>query len=224
LFMWDSRFPTLEEQAFGPILSDQEMHMSLDHLLRRLKGIAEYQMLFDAAFPGVGITKETVAKSIATYERTIVSGRAPFDAWIEGDEAAISEDAKAGFALFNTKAKCSSCHNGWNFTDDSSHDIGLPSMDVGRGQFLPDVDKMQHAFKTPGLREISRRAPYMHDGSISSLEAVVQHYNTGGIARPSRSDAINELHLTEEECRKLVSFLKTLTSDTGPTTIPVLPR
>ena len=76
--------------------------------------------------------------------------------------------AKRGFALFNTKAQCSSCHEGWNFTNDGFQDIGLPSDDVGRGKFVPGVVKMQHAFKTPGLREITRRSPYMHDGSLAT--------------------------------------------------------
>jgi hypothetical protein len=121
--------------------------------------------------PKQGIAPETIAKAIATYERTVVSGRAPFDEWIEGNEKAITEEAKRGFLTFNTKGKCSSCHSGWNFTDDSFHDIGLASEDIGRGKFLAGVVKMEHAFKTPGLREITRRGPYMHDGSTPTLEA-----------------------------------------------------
>ena len=89
----------------------------------------------------------------------MVSERAPFDAWIDGNEKAISEEAKRGFALFNGKAQCSACHEGWNFTNEGFQDIGLPSDDIGRGQFLPDVIKMQHAFKTPSLREIIAPQP-----------------------------------------------------------------
>src|SRR5215467_7180342 len=131
------------------------MNLPIDQLLEKLKGIPEYQPLFRAAFPKDGLTPESVAKALATYERTVVSGRAPFDAWIEGDEKAISEDAKRGFTLFNTKAGCANCHSGWNFTDDSFHDIGLSDADIGRGKQMPTVEKMQHAFKTPGLREIT---------------------------------------------------------------------
>jgi cytochrome c peroxidase len=192
-------------------------------MIARLKAIPEYAPLFQAAFPNEGISEDTVAKAIATYERTVVSGRAPFDAWIAGDEKAIPEAAKRGFALFNTKARCTACHAGWNLTDDSFHDIGLADPDIGRSKFLPVV-KMQHAFKTPGLREIGRRGPYMHDGSIVTLEAVVEHYDRGGLARESRSEMIKPLGLTAQEKADLVAFMKTLTSDIDPTTVPTLPR
>src|SRR5262252_4906159 len=119
IFMWDGRAGSLEEQALGPIKTDVEMNLPIDQLIERLKAIPEYGPLFNAAFPGGGISPEHIAKAIATYERTVVSGRAPFDAWIEGDENAISAEAKRGFVLFNTKAACTQCHSGWNFTDDS---------------------------------------------------------------------------------------------------------
>ena len=224
IFMWDGRLATLEEQALGPIESPGEMNMPIDRLMARLESIAEYKPLFEAAFPGEGMKVKTLARAIATYERTVVSERAPFDAWIEGDEKAIPEDAKRGFALFNGKAQCAACHEGWNFTNEGFQDIGLPSEDIGRGQFLPGVIKMQHAFKTPGLREIGRRGPYMHDGSLATLEQVIDHYDHAGVVRPSRSDLMRPLGLTAQEKSELVAFLKTLTSDLGPTAVPVLPR
>jgi cytochrome c peroxidase len=224
IFMWDGRAASLEEQALGPIKAAAEMNLPLDRLLDRLKKISGYVSLFQAVFPEQGITESNVASAIATYERTVVSGRAPFDAWIDGDERAISEAAKRGFVLFNAKARCSSCHSGWNLTDDSFHDIGLPDADIGRGTQMPDVEKMQHAFKTPGLREITRRAPFMHDGATATLEAVVAHYDDGGNARPSRSELITPLGLSEQEKSDLVTFMKTLASDISPTTVPVLPR
>ncbi|MGH9204733.1 MAG: cytochrome-c peroxidase, partial [Vicinamibacterales bacterium] len=193
-------------------------------LLNRLKAIGEYVALFNTAFPGEGITPKNIAKAIATYERTVISGRAPFDAWIDGDERAISEAAKRGFTLFNTKAQCNECHSGWNFTDDSFHDIGLAGDDIGRGKQLPNIVKMQQAFKTPGLRNIDRRYPYMHDGSVATLEAVIGHYNTGGIQRPSLSDEMKPLGLTAQEEADLVEFLKTLTSEDPPVQYVTLPR
>jgi cytochrome c peroxidase len=223
VFMWDGRLANLEEQALGPIQSPGEMNMPIEQLMARLASIAEYKPLFAEAFPGEDMSAKTLAKAIATYERTVVSERAPFDDWIEGNEQAISEDAKRGFALFNGKAQCSSCHEGWNFTNDGFQDIGLPSEDVGRGKFLA-VLKMQHAFKTPGLREITRRSPYMHDGSIATLEQVVEHYDSGGVERRSRSDLIKPLGLAPQEKADLVAFLKTLTSNLDPTGVPVLPR
>jgi len=224
IFMWDGRAGSLEEQALGPIKADVEMNMPIEQLLEKLKGIAEYGPLFHAAFPKEGMSPETIAKAIATYERTVVSGRAPFDAWIEGDEKAIGDDAKRGFAVFNGKAACMNCHSGWNFTDDSFHDIGLSDADIGRGKFLPSIVKMQQAFKTPNLREIGRRGPYMHDGSVATLEAVIDHYDDGGINRPSRSELMKPLALSSREKADLVAFMKTLTSDMDPTTVPVLPR
>lgn len=224
IFMWDGRLATLEDQALGPIQAAGEMNMPLDHLMQRLSGIPDYKPLFEAAFPREGMTPKTLAKAIATYERTVVSERAPFDAWIDGDEKAISEEAKRGFALFNGKAQCMTCYEGWNFTNDGFQDIGLPSKDVGRGEFAPGVIKMQHAFKTPGLREITRRAPFMHDGSLATLEQVIDHYDSGGVDRPSRSDLMRPLGLTAQEKSDLVAFLKTLTSNLTPTAAPVLPR
>jgi cytochrome c peroxidase len=224
VFMWDGRAANLEEQALGPIQSPVEMNMPIERLMERLASIAEYKSLFATAFPEEGVTPSTLASAIATYERTVVSDQSPFDAWVEGNEKAISAEAKRGFAVFNTKGQCSSCHEGWNFTNDGFHDIGLAGDDAGRGQFLPRIPKMQHAFKTPGLREIGRRAPYMHDGSIATLEQVVEHYDRGGIDRPSRSDLIAPLGLTPDEKTALVAFLKTLSSNPSPTTMPTLPR
>ncbi|WP_245305535.1 cytochrome c peroxidase [Bradyrhizobium sp. LTSP857] len=194
IYMWDGRLPTLEDQALGPIQSPGEMNMKLDQLMERLASIPEYRPMFDATFPGQGMKPATLAQAIATYERTVVSERAPFDAWIEGNEKAISEEAKRGFAVFNGKAQCAACHEGWNFTNEGFQDIGLLSTDIGRGEYLPGVIKMQHAFKTPGLREITRRGPFMHDGSLATLEAVIDHYDHAGVDRPSRSDLIVRSH------------------------------
>jgi cytochrome c peroxidase len=224
IFMWDGRLATLEEQALGPIQSAGEMNMPLEQLMKRLESVPEYKPLFVRVFAEEGMTATTLAKAVATYERTVVSERAPFDAWIDGDEKAIPEEAERGFAVFNGKAQCAACHEGWNFTNDGFQDIGLPSDDVGRGKFVPGVIKMEHAFKTPGLREIARRGPYMHDGSLATLEQVVEHYDRGGVDRPSRSDIIRPLGLTAEEKSDLVAFLKSLSSNLTPTAAPVLPR
>jgi cytochrome c peroxidase len=224
IFMWDGRLANLEEQALGPIQSTGEMNMPLEVLMKRLQSIPEYKPLFTGVFPSDGMTAQTLAKAVATYERTVVSERAPFDAWVDGDEKAISDEAKRGFAVFNGKGQCAACHEGWNFTNDGFQDIGLPSDDVGRGKYVPGVIKMEHAFKTPGLREIARRAPYMHDGSLATLEEVVEHYDRGGVNRPSRSDIMKPLGLTTQEKSELVAFLNSLTSNLTPTAAPVLPR
>src|ERR1700745_181361 len=139
IFMWDARLPTLEAQALGPIQSAGEMNMPLDQLMQRLSSVPEYKPLFALAFPQEGMNEKTVDTANATYERTVVSEHAPFDAWVEGDEKAISEDAKRGFALFNGKAQCAACHEGWNFTNEGFQDIGFPRQGGGRGHDLPRV-------------------------------------------------------------------------------------
>jgi cytochrome c peroxidase len=222
LFFWDGRAESLEEQALGPITSPDEMNLTGDELLARLSAVGEYAALFERAYPGEGITLETVAKAIATFERTLVSAEAPFDRWVRGDEKALSASAKRGFELFETKARCAECHSGWRFTDESFHDIGLPGDDVGRGAVLPEIEVMRNAFKTPTLRNVARRAPYMHDGSEKDLDAVVELYVRGGRSkRPSLSDQIRPVELSEAERRDLISFLHALTSEDP---IPASPR
>lgn len=223
-YFWDGRAGSLEEQAKGPIEADVEMNMSLPKLVQRLNGIPEYKRWFEKVFKGEGITPDTIAKAIATYERTVVSGYAPFDAWIDGDEKGISDSAKRGFALFNGKARCVECHTGWNFTDNKFHDIGVDTTDIGRGKFDPKNPKSKYAFKTPGLRDIAQRGPFMHNGSIPDLETVIAFYVSGGIERPSRSHLIQPLDLSAEEILDLVEFLKSLTGSKQNVSLPVLPN
>lgn len=221
-FFWDGRAATLEEQALGPIQSDVEMNMPLDVLIERVSGIEGYRPYFNSIF-SEGITAETIAKAIATFERTVVSGPSPFDRWIEGDESALSDSAKRGFELFNGKAKCSACHSGWNFTDNKFHDIGLPTLDEGRFVIDPSSELNRHAFKTPGLRNITHRAPYMHNGSLANLDAVLVHYLSGGLPRPSRSPEIGFLPLMNDDLTDLKAFLHTLQGEDQPMSLPALP-
>ena len=171
------------------------------------------------------ITVPKIEQALATFERSIVSDDAPFDRWIRGDEAAIGAAAKRGFALFNGKANCAACHSGWAFTDASFHDIGVAKNDdIGRGRLFPTSVKLQYAFKTPTLRDVTRRGPYMHDGSLSTLDDVIDLYNRGGIDRPSRDDEIHQLNLPQSEKAELIAFLQTLNGKAKPFTVPVLPR
>lgn len=221
---WDGRAETLEEQAAGPMTAPVEMNGKFSEIIPDLKSIDDYDRWFEIAFPGKGITEATILTAVATYERTVVSGWAPFDRWIEGDETAISKDAKRGFDLFNGKAKCAECHTGWNFTDNKFHDIGTPSDDIGRAEYEPDNVMAMHAFKTPGLRNLTYRAPFMHNGSIPDLDAMIAHYNNGGIDRPSRSPHVHPLGLTPEEHEDLKAFLVSLTADKTQTALPLLPN
>lgn len=222
---WDGRADTLEAQALGPISAPGEMNMPLDKMIGRIASIPGYQKLFTSAYPGEPIEPETVAKAIATFERRVVSASAPFDRWMAGDEDAISADAQQGFVLFNTKARCEKCHSGWRFTDDSFHDIGVPGADLGRGAHLAGIEPMQHAFKTPTLRNVDRRAPYLHDGSEATLDTLIDLYDRGGrVTRPSLSPEMKPLGLTAEEKRQIAAFLRTLTSEDPAVAMPALPR
>ncbi len=221
---WDGRAATLEDQAKGPMASAAEMNMPHDAVVSEVKSIPGYRSAFAVAFPGQPINIDNVAKAIASYERTVVSGRAPFDEWLDGDEGAVSDSAKRGFVVFNTTAKCASCHSSWRFTDDGFHDIGLPGDDLGRARFMPGITPLEHAFKTPTLRNTALRPPYMHDGSMPTLEAVIDHYDHGFVSRPSLSDQIKPLNLTARDKADLVAFLRTLTSQDEAVTAPPLPR
>jgi cytochrome c peroxidase len=222
--MWDGRADTLEEQALMPIADRREMNRDPQEAARALAAVPAYRHLFEQAFPGEAIDASTIARALATYQRTITSGETAFDRWLAGDARALSPEAVQGFALFTGRARCALCHEGWRLTDDSFHDIGRPGDDPGRAEVLPGILLMQHAFKTPGLRNVARRAPYMHDGSLPDLAAVVEHYRRGGIARPSRSPEIVPVELTQHEAAELISFLLHLSSDDPVPEPPELPE
>jgi cytochrome c peroxidase len=213
LFFWDGRADSLEAQMLVAI-AGPSMNTPHPDLEKKVKAIPGYAPLFARAFPGTAdpIVPKNIAAAIGVYERTVVSGRAPFDDWLDGKKDAISSDAQKGFALFNGKANCAKCHNTWRFTDGSFHDIGLPGEDPGRGRLLPKIVKMQKAFKTPTLRDVALSAPYFHDGSVGTLIEVINHYDKGGIQRESLSDDMKPLGLSVAEKQQLLAFLATLTS------------
>lgn len=221
---WDGRAKTLEEQAAGPITAAAEMNGKLDEIVENLKNVPDYKKWFDEVFPSSGINQENLLTAIATYERTVVSGWSPFDRWVDGDEMAISDSAKRGFDLFTGKAQCSSCHTGWNFTDNQFHDIGLDTKDIGRSKLEPNNPKAMHAFKTPGLRNTAYRGPFMHNGSLPDLQSVMFHYEFGGISRPSLSNFMVPLSLEDSEREDLIAFLNTLTAEKQDTPLPTLPN
>ncbi len=222
---WDGKFRDLESVAFTPITGLGNMNRKEEDLLAALQAIAGYRTAFAKAFPDGAISRRHIEEALATFERTIVSGETPFDHWIAGDETAIGESAERGFALFNGKAQCAECHSGWNFTGGAFYDIGeAPSDDIGRGRIFTNSPKLQHAFKVPTLRDVARRAPYMHNGSVATLKDVIDLYDRGGIDRPSRSELIRPLNLTAAEKSDLMAFLETLTASPAPYAVPTLPR
>jgi cytochrome c peroxidase len=169
---------------------------------------------FAKALPDATINIDSIVTALAAFERTLEPGITPFDRWIEGDEQAIPESAKRGFALFNTtKSMCFTCHTGWRFTDDRFHDIGTTTTDIGRGRVQKDDEQAQYAFKTPTLRSVSLRPPYMHDASAKTLRDVLVHYEKGGIDRPSRSPLMMPIQLTEQERGDLIAFMEMLAEE-----------
>jgi cytochrome c peroxidase len=224
LQFWDGRARTLEDQAVGPIESDGEMHQPIEELIKKLSAIPGYMKMFDQAYPGEGVTKDTIAKAIASFERTIVATESPFDRWRKGDGSAVNEPVKRGFKLFEGKARCTKCHQGHNFTDDGFHNIGLKgNQDAGRFAKVP-IKVLKGAFKTPTLRDIELTAPYMHNGMYQTLEEVVDHYNRGGDSKASLDPNMQPLNLTKQEKSDLVAFMKSLTGEPMDITIPRLPQ
>jgi cytochrome c peroxidase len=227
---WDGRALSLEEQAKGPMINPIEMgNKNYDDVVKRLRNIKGYREGFKEAFGTEDFTIEQVAEAIASFERTVVSGNSPFDKFESGgDEKAISESAKRGLDIFRDKGRCSECHAGFNFTDEKFHNTGVgmdkPNPDLGRYE-ITKKEEDKGAFKTPTLREIARTGPYMHDGSLKTLEEVVEFYDKGGIKNPNLDKEMKPLNLTEEEKKDLVEFLKTLNGEgwqkiTAPKTFP----
>ena len=226
---WDGRSASLEAQVKASIatgsmsMRETETPVKVEVIEARIRAITEYVAQFGIAMPNVAIDIEAIAKAIAEYERTIEPGIAPFDRWIEGDEDAISQSAKRGFVLFNGKAECTVCHGGWRLTNDSFHDIGTATKDLGRGREEKSDPLMQYAFKTPTLRSVALRPPFMHDGSAVDLYEVMKHYEKGGLDRPSRSPLMKSIQLTDQERRDLIAFMETLTGMPEAEAAPKLP-
>ena len=225
--MWDGRKKSLEDQAMGPMEATVEMNMDTARLFKWLNKNDTYRRAFRRAYPGKPINADTVSKAIASYERTVVSRNSRFDRWIRGNRKAMTRQEIRGFKLFVGRAKCADCHSAPNFTDDGFHNVGLKSF----GQSDPDMGRyaqrplklMKGAFKTPTLRDITRTAPYFHDGSAKTLEEVVDHYSRGGDVKDNLSPSMKKLDLCVSEKEDLVAFLKTLTSPYKAVKLPKLP-
>ena len=216
---WDGRARTLEKQALGPIEADVEMNMPLEVLIPKLNKIKGYTKLFKKAYPSSKgtITKEYLAKAIATFERTVVSTIAPFDKYAMGNKKAISKEAITGFDLFQNKAHCMDCHDSFNFTDGSFHNIGLNDGQLQGKELGRYLTKRRAAwygvFKTPTLRDITKSGPYFHDGSVKTLTEAVNICGNGGRYKndvKNKSTYIIDRNLSQSEISKIVAFLKTL--------------
>jgi len=216
-FFWDGRATGLETQVLIPIAGATEMGLEHRAMITRLSAIPAYGPYFRDAFGSTGVTLDRVAAALADYVRMRRSGNAPYDRWrYTRDMRAVSAQAKLGHDVFFFKGRCAMCHAGFNFSDGRYHNLGV-GWDSGTRTFNDDgrwavtgSPRDRGAFKTPGLREVSKHAPYMHDGSLATLRDVVEFYNRGGIANPSRSGRLGRLNLSSREMDALVAFLRTL--------------
>jgi cytochrome c peroxidase len=224
-FFWDGRAGSLEEQALGPVANPIEMGNTHEAM---------------EAFGTDAITKERIAQAIADYERTRMSGNSPYDRWRRTrDATAVSPEVKLGHEVFFGKGGCVQCHVGSRFTDNNFHNIGIgwdektkTFSDEGRYQTTKGTinegfgESDRGAFKTPTLREVSKRAPYMHDGSVATLREVMEYYNRGGNKNPNLDPKmpVKPLGLTPAEIDALVAMMNALDgegyADTAPTSFP----
>lgn len=236
LLFWDGRASSLEEQVKHPLLGSFEMGMGSDkEVTERLAAIPEYRRQFGLIFKSEGITINTIAKAIAAYERTLLSGNSPFDRFITGNRKAMTEAQVRGWELFKGKGKCIQCHTHSQanplFTDFKFHNTGIAAVDTLFDKLLGsvtnsatiDLNLLAHAedfaelgrfaVKTPTLRDVELTSPYMHNGSLKTLIDVVQFYNRGGNANSHLDRLMQPLHLSDAEVNDLVQFMRALTSD-----------
>jgi cytochrome c peroxidase len=213
-FFWDGRAASLEEQVLGPIQDSVEMDLPLDSAILRLERAPVYRAAFLATF-GRRPNRPDLARALASYLRTVLSGDSRVDRYLHGEPGALSPLEREGLRLFQGKANCVACHVGPSFTDERFHNTGVawlrgPPADSGRWR----ITRQEHdvgVFKTPTLREVGRTAPYMHDGSFPSLEAVIDFYDRGGEPNPYRDDELRPLGLSAAEKAALIAFLEALT-------------
>ena len=249
--LWDGRAGSLEKQALGPIQNPLHMNQNLDLLIEKLNAIPDYAERFQKVF-GTPANPEALGKALAAFERTLITRHAPFDRYMAGEQQAMSESAVRGMALFKGKARCLICHNGPNFTDSLFHNLGVPvaplvahplvqasirfdakrmnvtdyaqvKEDLGR-YLVTKEEKDKGAFKTPTLRNVAQRDPYMHNGAFQSLEEIIDFYNRGGGAVAGKSPLIQPLALTAQEKRDLLAFLQALTGEIKPLPSMTAPR
>jgi cytochrome c peroxidase len=196
-FFWDGRAGSLEEQVVGPMLNPDEMGLDAKTVEAR-----------------TGMTMPDVASALASYVRTIRSIESRYDWFQSGQTQMLTGDERVGFEIFRGRGQCLTCHGGPDLTDGRFHNTGAGSTNsrhVDEGRFaVTGDDRDRGAFKTPTLRDIALTAPYMHDGSLATLEDVVAFYNNGGRSNPALDSEVRPLRLTASEKRQLVAFLQAL--------------
>lgn len=211
-WFWDGRARSLEEQILGALTSPIEMASDTVQVAQLLARDERYRQLFPQVF-GTAPSARDAIRALATFCRVLISGNSRYDRYRRGDSSALSGAEKRGMALFfSSRAGCSGCHSGPNFTDNTFHSIGIHTHYYDRGRYYVtgnegDIGK----FKTPTLRNVALTAPYMNDGTLATLDEVLEHYNTGGKPFVNKDPRIRPLGLTRQELDDLRAFLQALT-------------
>lgn len=215
---WDGRAASLEEQSKGPIGNPKEMtladniHDAHRQCQERIRGIKGYRTLFKEVFGNDNISIDDIAKALATFERTVLSGNSAYDRYMAGDKTAMTAEQIQGFQVFK-RTNCTLCHSGPNFANNQFMNIGVgmdaEHPDLGRYDVTKN-ERDRGSFKVPTLREVSKTDPYMHDGSIPTLEGVIEYYDKGGIRNPNLHPSMRPLKLSKEDKAALVAFMKAL--------------
>ncbi len=212
-YFWDGGVPTLEQQVIVPMTNPREMDMTMALAVDRIASDSQYVQMFRAAYdtlPSPG----TLTRAIAAFERTFLSGNSRYDRYNRGDESALNESEKRGMTLFfNERGDCYHCHVGFNLTNNTFRNDGFTGHpDSGRARITERPEDMGK-FKVPTLRNIALTAPYMHDGSLKTLEEVIDHYSRQDQEHPNADPIIRPLGLTPQERQDLLAFLRTLTDE-----------
>lgn len=221
LQFWDGRAKSLEDQCKGPIANTKEMGLNPNpekayrECERRVNSIAGYRRLFKEVFGHEKASIDDIAKAIATFERTVLSGNSPYDRYAAGDKTALDPEQLQGYKVFQ-RAGCADCHFGFNFTDGRFINIGVgmdsPHPDLGRYEVTQQAADWG-AFKIPTLRETAFSFPYMHNGCLKTLADVVDYYDKGGIKNKNLNHQIYPLHLSKDEKKALITFMEALSGE-----------
>lgn len=210
--LWDGRAATIEDQVLMPIANPREMGLEVEQAVARLLAEPTYVAQFESAFESAP-DEVLLAKALAAFVRALAVGNSPVDRFRAGETTALTPEERAGMWIYEGRAGCWRCHVGPNFSDEEFHNTGVGSTDgvpqAGRGAITNDAADLGK-FRTPGLRMLTKTGPYMHDGSLATLEEVVEFYREGGKANSNLSDEIGALDLSDEDVQHLVAFLKAL--------------
>lgn len=210
----DGGVPTLEMQVLAPVHDELEMDHDITAVAHLLRDQEPYRTLSERAY-GRTLDPWVITRAISSFERTLLSGWSRFDRHLQGDEQALSAQERRGWEVFSSpEVNCIACHGGFDLSDHSFHNVGqyLVYSDPGRERIT--LDEEDHGrFKTPTLRNIALTAPYMHDGAMTTLEEVVDHFATGGLPHPNKSPLMTPFTLTTDDREALLAFLHSLTDE-----------